>query len=580
MFEERPSGILVPAGIVVGDTLLRFGDPPMPDPDYRATRALGAVPTYEELWPPPRPELRDLIAQVPAQLWLRFLSILANLLARENVDATTKSAILFQIFDYEARERLETFLASAPRMFPITEFQVLLLLEIALAHAEIAPEPPERIDERSLRTMVQAVYVLWSELTEATERQISRSPAGIAAALNERSSLGAPFRRLQTGFGLWVWDHAELDADARAARARCDARLKDSMGISLDDWVTGIALATMIAQNQPPEETITNPIYISGGRDDLTQDGNNVLLACLARVSTTMAELQEACRQLGADLIETPSLLALKRKPCVHTLGTPHSYRVLSPIHLAEAAVERPRVEAETDEVTKASARTDLGTITEAYHHGLLKQIFGESYQRLPSLKKRSRADGVIWFPNGLLVVECKARRSPESRRYQVRDDGSYRDELLGLDLGKAVAQIEATTEDVFLKRIPHRCQVEPAVVGSIILFAQEVPLSEVSRSVLDGILPRTTARSGVLHLRPQIMSIERLEELDKWAHLDLLSVLVRKMQDRDVSLECLNNYLLHENETPGRSELRKALWRLLLERIRPYLNDPDQVTA
>ncbi len=578
VFKKQASGLILPAGVVLGGTLHSYLDSWDSEPEFRGTRTLGAVPTYEELWDGPRPALESLIKAVPAQGWLWFLATLTNVLARDNVKAHEKFELVLSMFDRNVRSRLRNILKGATPTFPIVEFPVLLLLEIALANADFAEDAAQSDSGASLDPMVKAIYVLWSLLTEDTTSQTLRNPAGVAAALSERSFLGSPFRNLQTGFGLWAWDHAGLDPAALTARSRFDNRLRETIGYSLEQWVTGITLATMIAQNQPVDEAIAHPISITGRRNDLTNEGSDLLMGCLARVSATTTGLQESCRSLGTGLhlVRKPSLLALKRSPCLQIQADPAVYRVLSPVHLAESAVTRPRIESETDESMKALARQDLGTLTEAYIHGLLAATFGDNYQRLPSTKKRSRADGLIWFPNGFVVVECKARRSPEYTRYQVRDDESYRNELEGLDLGKAVAQVEQTTEDVLRGLIQHRCKSTPAVAGSIILFTQDIPLSEVSRSVLDEILPKTRAHLGVLRLRPQIMSIERVEELDKWTHLDLLSELVRKMQDRDVSLEGLNNFFLKENKTPRPSSLRRGIWLQLLESTRAYLTDPD----
>ncbi len=105
-------------------------------------------------------------------------------------------------------------------------------------------------------------------------------------------------------------------------------------------------------------------------------------------------------------------------------------------------------------------------------------------------------------------------------------------------------------------------------------MFLQDLALSPVSRSVLDRILPRTRTRDGVTILRPQIISLERVEELDKWDNLDLIAELRQKMADDDVALECLNNYLLHEGRTPGPARVRKTIWRSFLEQVRPYLSE------
>lgn len=572
-FEATPAGLLVPTGIVLGDVLVPLSDGPS-DRDHRIVRSLGVVPTYEDLWDGERPDLDELVRSVPVQLWTRFLSCLATLLARENADSAQRNRIIAQIFRDPQRAQMRQLLETTPTAFPITEFPILLLLEIALARAEVAASAPEQIDLDSLERMAQGIYVVWSHLTTTTDDRIREDPAGVAAALNERSLLGSPMRRILTAFGLWAWNHTELDELATAARSAFDEHLTASYGTSLADWVTGVALATFITQNQPLEEVVSQPVFITGDRSDLTADGRALLLRCAERLSTTTGDLRAACHDLDleGDLLTEPSLLALKRTPCIKTLGSPPAYRAISPVHLAEAALERPLVERAAHGESRAQARIDYGTVVEAYVHGLLRALFGDSYQRLEPSQTRRRAEGVIWLRNGFLVVECKARRASELIRFNARDDAAYFEELVKSGLGKAVEQIEATTDDILNGSIPCPSSIIPATAGSLVVFLQDLALSPVSRSVLDRILPPMRTRGGATILRPQIISLERVEELDKWAHLDLIAELRAKMADDDVALECVNDYLLHEGRTPGPSRVRKAIWRSLLERVRPCL--------
>lgn len=579
VFERASSGLLVPTGLVAAGVLLPFSAGP-DERDRRVVRSLGIVPTFEDLWDGDRPDINELLRSVPLQLWMRLLACLATLLAREDADPANRYQLIEPVFRRPQAARLRRILESTPFAFPMAEFPVLLLMELAFSRAEVAATPPERIDPDSLERMAQGIYAVWSHLTDKTDSRIRADPAGVAAALNEMTLLGSPMRRILTAFGLWAWDHNELDDQARAARTGFDEYLNTSLGVSLHDWVVGVALATFITQNQPLEEVVTQPVFISAGRSDLTLEGQALLARCLGHLSTTANGLRAACRELDGDgnLLESPSLLALKRTPCIKALGSTASYRAISPVHLAEAALERPLIERTKPESTRPRARTDFGAVVEAYVHGLLRGLFGDRYQRLAPVTDRKRAEGVIWFPSGFLVVECKARRASELLRYSTREDANYLEELVQSGLRTAVAQIEATTEDILDGTIANRSSLIPATVGSLVVFLQDLALSPVSRSVLDCILPRTRTEDGVVHLRPQIISLERLEELDRWLHLDLLGELRKKMCDKEMTLECLNNFLLHEGRKPGGSAVREAAWRTLLEFLRPYLSEHSKV--
>lgn len=575
-FETTLPGLLVPKDLEFGNALAPFtSDPDVRD--RRVVRSLGVVPTYEDLWEGERPDLGELIQSVPVQLWTRFLSCIATILAREDAGTASRHQIIDQIFRPSQSEKMRRFLQTTHTAFPIAEFPVLLLLEIALARAEVADRPPRRIDPDSLERMSQGIYTVWSHLTSATDGRILGSPAGAAAALNERSYLGSPMRRIMTAFGLWAWDHPELGVDGNLARSRFNEHLTSVFGTSLAEWVAGIGLATIITQNQPLEEVASDPVFINADRNDLTSDGRALLVRCIEKLSTTAEELRANCRQLDreASLLTEPSLLALKRTPCIQTLGNPPAYRAISPVHLAEAAIERPLLERAAPSESRTQARIDYGTVVEAYVHGLFRSVFGDRYQRLDPANGRKRADGVVWLPGGFLVVECKARRASELIRYRARGDAAYFDELLRSGLRKAVDQITDTTDDVLRGKIPSPSSIAPSTAGSLIVFLQDLALSPVSRSVLDRILPSMRMRHDVKVLRPQVISLERVEELDKWRHLDLITELRAKMEDEDVALECLDDYFHQEGRTPQLDRVRRSLRHSFGEIVRPYLTEP-----
>ncbi|MCH6545232.1 MAG: hypothetical protein IH796_04450 [Deltaproteobacteria bacterium] len=99
--------------------------------------------------------------------------------------------------------------------------------------------------------------------------------------------------------------------------------------------------------------------------------------------------------------------------------------------------------------------RSDFGCLAEAYVHGVLATAFGDRYSPLDASMRGAKglgelADGVIWYPEGFIVVECKAVRVKEADRYIPRTDDAYFKELSERGkLAKAVNQIDATIEAV-----------------------------------------------------------------------------------------------------------------------------------
>lgn len=551
----------------------------MPSTDYRALRGIGVVPTYDELWSEPVPELNSLLAAVPVQTWFAFLLRLITVLVRDNASAQDKTRILLEMLDDDARHRALLFLESNQNASLISAFSVLLLLELTASRAELAASPAPLIDPATRAMMVKALYVVSDRLNESLTAGIPHNPSGAAAALRERSILGQPTRRMLTAFGLWRWSHVALDDRARNIRATFDAHFASRCGVSLEQWVVGLSLATLAAVNQPLTEAITTPIFIVENRSDLTPAGRALIGACLSQLSLTTDAFRAECKRADAekDLFRSPSLIPVKAHPCLRTVeGVTAAYRAISPLHVAEAGVRRPVLERARDSAQRNIALIEYGHLVESYVHALLMHAFGDRYQRLEPSNSRKRAEGIIWYPQGFIVIECKARSSSEWVRYQMRSDDEYAAELHDSGLAKAAQQIESTIDDVLSGSIPQQCAAPPRVAGGIIVSLQDLALSWISGSVFERLLPPTRMSDGVLRLRPQLMEIETLEEIDKWEHVDLLEVLTRKMQDKDMMFECVNAFLQHERGDPKLSRTKRIMWDALRAFIVPYLNAPE----
>jgi hypothetical protein len=155
----------------------------------------------------------------------------------------------------------------------------------------------------------------------------------------------------------------------------------------------------------------------------------------------------------------------------------------------------------------------------------------------------RKRAEGVIWYEDGFIVVEIKARRVADGARYQLRLDQTYAEELSKRGMTEAIEQIDATISDILSGQIPCRCVRPVRLVGSLIVISEEAPLNLIAESVLTKVLPVTATRDGILRLMPQIISLQELETLDQWDGGRLLDVLKEKMRDKSTGVESLRTY-------------------------------------
>jgi hypothetical protein len=124
------------------------------------------------------------------------------------------------------------------------------------------------------------------------------------------------------------------------------------------------------------------------------------------------------------------------------------------------------------------------------------------------------------------VIVECKATRVPENARYLIRDDLGYAEELCRGDLVKAVEQINATWEDIRSGIIATPWRLDLQLVGSVIVYFQELPQAAFGESVLSPILPSSIEAGGVRILAPQPIMFTALADLQCLSGVTLLDIL------------------------------------------------------
>jgi len=464
------------------------------------------------------------------------------------------------------------YLRETPDAHPITEFPILLFLELVLARGQGRGSPSQFIPPEVVERVLQGVYALWTVLCEHDDPTILENPAGVAAALCERSTLGKPMLALRVAFALWVWEHKDLDERARESRALFGQCLRETYGIALNEWVAGIAIATHASTNQPVKEVTTEPLYVNPRRPELTEQGVSLLEQCLKLVSACTERLAAECKAWDdeRDLVVEPTLLPLKKFPSLATLESPPRYRVTTPVLLAGAAVSRPFVVAQ--DTRRPDVRKSYGYVVEGMVHGVMRECFGDNYQRLEEPGDRKTGEGIIWFRDGCIVVEVKARHRFESKRFGIRSDQQLRDDLSTSDLPKAVEQIRATTNALLDGSVPGSSLRTIRVIGSIVVMVEEVALTAASKSVLDTMLPATKSHAGALCLRPQLLTLDGVVDLLHWdLTSSMLGVLTVKMQHPDLSLEHLGNYLRIGRHPRRPPEVRTAPGKGIVDLVRPY---------
>lgn len=561
IFTQRPGGLFVPAAVRVGKTTFRY---PTAADDIerllpRRLRSFGVMPGHSDLYPAPAPGLASFFAAAPTEWWLAGLTSLAASLAMETIAPDDVQGFLRQTILSSQQQQAFSVLESlpgGPRKFKtLDDFPVLISIELAAAMSTPSSARPQS-EGLADRDIVRAVYCVWDKLNEALG-DVREAPSGVAASLYERSSLGSIVSHLQTAFGCWVWEHPFVQEQERQIRGTFDAAIRSEYSVGIRDWVAALTVPCFSLLLQPFEGILRTPQLLEYPRQDLTREGNTVVAGVVGALATDLQDFARECRELNtkSPLAERPTLLPLKRHPCLKVHTNPDRFHVLSPVHLAEAAFERPVRLAETLHPDRTrETRGYFGQLIEAYIHGLFNEIFGDRYQRL---RLGGRADGILWYPDGCIVVECKATRVREMIRYTSREDDAYLDELKTGLLPKAVKQIKATARDVLSGAIERRGCKKLDTLAAMIVFFQEIPPTHIAAPVLEKLLPPTEVCDGALLLRPQVISVEGVEELDRWSHLNLLDVLRKKMQGEDSALESLRNYLFFEGFEPQRPRFR-----------------------
>ena len=576
-FTQAPSGLFVPSVMRVENITLRFPPKPLDRVVRREAQSIGVMPGFADLWNDKLPPIPEFLATAPIEWWLCGLSSLSHLLANQTASSDEVEEFLRKHLLLESeRTRLDVLARepNGPGHFRVLDdFPVLLTIELAAAFSKATDQFGE-FKRCSDRKVLAAIYQVWGDLNGSLDA--TTNPSGTIAAVYERSALGSLAEHLSHACGCWVWDHPFVTSEVGAIRRKFDATMSTQYGIGMRDFIAACAFVMFCLLICSLEDALKNRPIFDLPRTDLSDAGNKALRQMFEAVSSGIDEFSTNCKRLGSysDIIRSPSLVPIKKTPVLRVGSSSNQrYWVLSPRHLLEAAFERPVRLAETlvpDD--SLNIRSQFGLVVEHYVHAVLKNSFADRYTRLEPTNKRKRADGIIWYPDGCVIIECKATRVAERFRYALREDDAYSIELERGQLGKAIAQIANTIDDILNGDIVSPISNKARIFASAVVFFQEIPPSVFAASVLQRHLPPTQVRDGSTRLRTQILSLEGVAELDRWSQVNLLEVLERKMSSELHAFESLRNFLLFEGYKPSTSALEKRLGDQIMYLIKSWL--------
>jgi predicted ATPase len=341
-------------------------------------------------------------------------------------------------------------------------------------------------------------------------------------------------------------------------RAWFSSELEKKISSHLGQWISSLAIAILSYRVRTPEQIIQGLAPLQLPATGLASEANENLKRTLNFLSLDVGAFQAECQTALAagDLLEG-SLRVVRENP-IWRIGV-NAYLPISTLLLGEAALEVP---VNRTSATRRESVSRFGPVLESYIHAVLDFHFGDRYEPLieSSAQGEKRCDGVIWYPGGVVLVECKASRVPESKRYASRSNQDLVSDLSKSKIIDAVLQLQSTVEQLTSRAIPVRTGTTLRIVGSLIVSWQDLPNHLVARTVLKEVLPATREATGLTVLRPQIISVAGVEDLGLWSLHPLLDTLAAKMSNESSSYSTLRNFYYYRNIQPGQDRLREHL--------------------
>jgi hypothetical protein len=309
------------------------------------------------------------------------------------------------------------------------------------------------------------------------------------------------------GYGIWRWQHAHIDDDIVQRRLMFDAALRRERGIGIADLVAICSLVQLTCTGKASMGLFATRHRISRREVNLTQGGQQVANTVLDVLAESPDSFATLCRPLlSARGVVQPDLSPIEHIPI---LRDGDGFSVMSPLHVSLRGLWLP---------VQTMGETGLslfGDVQEAYLHGLLSALYGDRYFKVPKKTSEPSADGMIWFDDGVIVIECKATRTPKASRYMIRTDAQLNKDLMRRDFQRATIQLTATCSDIVSGKLHHDACKRPRVIVPVILCFDVVPMSVFASDVLGAILSlEVPAYDALRVLQPQLLLIDDIERL------------------------------------------------------------------
>ena len=492
-----------------------------------------------------------MLGKIPFVACLDVCSRLIQVLEFGNANHEEKERLFKEVFSPEVGARYEAFLAQKP-----TEQAVLMhpfpLLFLIKAGATFSPREPVEVDlSQYANDLVRLVFAVWGHLNRKAEGYIRQDADAVIYAMAQRSMMARPPMPWARAHGLYDDARPSVLLERTDALAEIGREFRAASGLSIRELIQGTSLIHWFYQDNSIEQFVKNGRPLIPETFPANKAGKLIIGKVAGQLSCPIEQLCSECsseRQPDGGITE--SLVALKRHPLVELAA---GYQLcVSPNLVAEAAIERPIRSLETNAIGRGDMgalneiRRKFGVIFEDYVHWLFRTQFPQNYFLIGRDERAERADGAIIDPKGIVIVECKAQRLVESRRYEISDYAAALEGLRRLKIEKAASQILATAKGLIRGelRLDGIRLTLGCPIGSLIVAYEDQPVSSTTDRLFSPILFQTQRFDGHLILQPQIIDVAEAEELRSIrGNHTLLELLLRKDRDRKYGRESLRLY-------------------------------------
>lgn len=552
-------------------------------PDY-LTEVTSVIPGYRELFEA-EANLERLVAILklyPVSEWLSFLARIQLLIAPPYADEVERHK---QAFFGTVGPRLQKAFAAyaqrvgqKTRLYPFLESQLTTLQQLSILHSPEGNssklEKPGDFDH-----LYEALAMTWDLMHPIASPKTADETFAIMIQDYIRRMHGSLDRLGTRAF--WVYQLGE-ETPSTSVNQLADLFQK-ATGLSMKDYLAGGLSLAM-------KEFVRSPDEIAGAWSSTLRPEkcpNADEAACLDAFHRircgTISEVRAAINRWDdSKSVESFSLIGVRSYPLIELDGG-HRFLVNAPAAFdalfsgIRHAILGPVAAGKIPGMTVQQLGGIYGQVFEDYALKLLAEAFPKEFVRINTGEGERRADGLLVFPNNVIVFEVKAKYPRAADYTRTKELKEWRQAFEQLGVSEAADQIATTIKALRTFRIS-----DPKLEGidwttrpitPVIIMLERLPLfwqiwpfyEELTKPLSDLGQGCPTSRVRFLH----IGDLEKLPDLA--AEQEFGSLLLHWANDPR-AFECPLSYFLHSKSMKFKrnnaTQRFTAMMRFLIDRF------------